>query len=438
MQIYFLSMLVEAATILAAFSLVSGILLDDDQSEYAFMLAKLIIPNYFTIALYQGAYSITALQNISASISRSGVALLVSSLLVQIFITNADIGGVAGAEHGLLSAISLAFAYLLIVLWRGLLNQTIRRNGVRVMNLLIIDDGGPAITRNLAHRVNARAQGLDPTRSDPQSLNRIGEAFRNMDRVIISCAQERKAAWTILMRNAGVYGEVVYDELASLDALALHRNGAFNSLVVSSGPLGVRSRLLKRLFDIAVAGMAAITLAPLLLLTALAIKLEDGGPVIFMQKRIGRGNRMFNIYKFRSMKVDRLDFDGTQSATQADSRITLVGRFIRRTSIDELPQIFNVLLGDMSIVGPRPHALGSVVGQKLFWEVDDSYWARHSLRPGLTGLAQVRGFRGGTEAESDLTNRIKADLEYIKDWTLWRDVTITVKTASVLVHPNAY
>ena len=117
---------------------------------------------------------------------------------------------------------------------------------------------------------------------------------------------------------------------------------------------------------------------------------------------------------------------------------TRVGRWIRATSIDELPQLANVVVGDMSLVGPRPHALGSQAGAKLFWEVDDRYWQRHSLKPGLTGLAQVRGFRGATGEENDLTSRLQSDLEYLEGWTIWRDLAILFATLRVLVHRNAY
>ncbi|NCU10859.1 MAG: sugar transferase, partial [Sphingomonadaceae bacterium] len=130
--------------------------------------------------------------------------------------------------------------------------------------------------------------------------------------------------------------------------------------------------------------------------------------------------------------------DGKVSASREDNRITRIGRLIRRTSIDELPQIFNVLKGDMSIVGPRPHALGSQAGQKLFWEVDDRYWTRHALKPGLTGLAQVRGFRGATDREADLANRLDSDLEYLGSWSLWHDMRIVLETLRVLVHARAF
>lgn len=118
--------------------------------------------------------------------------------------------------------------------------------------------------------------------------------------------------------------------------------------------------------------------------------------------------------------------------------MTRVGRFLRRTSIDELPQLLNVLKGDMSIVGPRPHALGSQAGDKLFWQVDHRYWQRHSLKPGITGLAQVRGFRGATETETDLSSRLQADLEYLDGWSILRDIQIIFATFGVLAHDRAY
>jgi len=138
------------------------------------------------------------------------------------------------------------------------------------------------------------------------------------------------------------------------------------------------------------------------------------------------------------MKVDRADRDGNRSTGKNDDRVTRVGKFLRRTSIDELPQLFNVLKGEMSLVGPRPHAIGSLAGDKLFWEVDQRYWQRHSLRPGLTGLAQIRGFRGATDLETDLTSRLQADLEYITGWTIWRDLRILLATTMVLWHDRAF
>jgi lipopolysaccharide/colanic/teichoic acid biosynthesis glycosyltransferase len=132
------------------------------------------------------------------------------------------------------------------------------------------------------------------------------------------------------------------------------------------------------------------------------------------------------------------DGTGSRSTARDDERITRVGRFLRRTSIDELPQILNILKGDMSVVGPRPHAIASTAEDRLFWEIDGRYWHRHACKPGLTGLAQVRGFRGSTNSIKDITDRLASDLEYIAHWSLWQDVVIILRTVKVMMHKNAY
>ena len=138
------------------------------------------------------------------------------------------------------------------------------------------------------------------------------------------------------------------------------------------------------------------------------------------------------------MRLESADGEGRRSTGREDDRVTRVGRVLRATSLDELPQLVNVLKGEMSVVGPRPHALGSQAGDKLFWQVDDRYWQRHTLRPGITGLAQVRGLRGSTETETDLSARLQADLEYLAGWSTWSDVKIIFATFRVLMHERAF
>lgn len=244
----------------------------------------------------------------------------------------------------------------------------------------------------------------------------------------------------MVLKGSGVHGEVVTNHMRELGALGLVNRDEANitTLLVSTGPLGLRDRALKRGVDVAASLVALMIAMPILLLAAAAIKLEDGGPVLFRQNRVGRRNQMFRIFKLRTMKVDRTDGDGNRSSSKDDDRVTRVGRVLRRTSIDELPQLFNVLRGEMSLVGPRPHAIGSLAGDKLFWEVDPCYWQRHSLRPGLTGLAQIRGLRGATDREDDLIERLQADLEYISGWTILRDIRILIATSLVLMHDRAF
>ncbi len=178
---------------------------------------------------------------------------------------------------------------------------------------------------------------------------------------------------------------------------------------------------------------------PLLLIIALVIKLDSPGPVFFRQPREGFNNKPFRVYKFRTMYQDQSQFHGIQQASRTDPRVTRVGRILRRTSLDELPQLFNVMTGDMSLVGPRPHAASTRAGGRLFSDVVASYAARHKVKPGITGWAQVCGWRGETDTEEKLIKRLEHDLHYIENWSLWFDFYILFRTiGSVLLPKNAF
>jgi len=197
----------------------------------------------------------------------------------------------------------------------------------------------------------------------------------------------------------------------------------------------VAQSTVKRVIDIVVASMTLAFFAPALLAIAILIKLDSRGPVFFRQRRTGLNGKPFYIFKFRSMTVAE-DGDKVVQATQNDKRVTRVGRILRKTSIDEIPQLINIVKGDMSLVGPRPHALSH---DKEFAPVVNNYNARFRARPGLTGLAQVRGHRGEIVERVDLEQRIKSDIEYIEQWSIWMDVATILKTVPCLLgHKNAY
>lgn len=184
----------------------------------------------------------------------------------------------------------------------------------------------------------------------------------------------------------------------------------------------------KRIFDI-VGGLRllAFWMVPMLL-TALAIALDSPGPILFRQRRIGHANVGFTTLKFRTMHHMQSPQHALQQVSRNDCRVTRVGSFLRRWSLDELPQLCNVLHGEMSLVGPLPHAPGTCAGGKPFEMVTPRYYARHRVRPGITGLAQIRGLRGETETEEKLLGRVAADLKYIENWSLWLDLTILART----------
>ncbi|WP_028056071.1 sugar transferase [Sphingobium bisphenolivorans] len=286
--------------------------------------------------------------------------------------------------------------------------------------------------------VRAEAAGLQPDLDDPFMLHRLGMLLCDYDRVVIHCPEERKTAWSDVLKGSSILGEIIVPKIEGLAPLAIGEWRGASTLIVSRGPLNLADRAAKRMLDIALAVLVLIAITPLLLLIAAAIKIESPGPILFRQQRVGRGNRMFTILKFRSMRCDMADEAGIRSACRDDDRVTRVGRLIRRTSMDELPQFINVLLGEMSLVGPRPHALGSKAEDALFWQVDRQYWHRHALKPGITGLAQIRGLRGATESKRDVMERVKADLEYMEGWTLAKDVMILFRTFGVLLHDRAF
>ncbi|MBW8783807.1 MAG: sugar transferase [Novosphingobium sp.] len=436
LQSYLALMLGDIAALFAAFTAAGYLYLGPSDLRHSVVLAQLLLPVILTIALYNGAYSMHALARARFGIARILLALCVSAAVVVFiaFYTKST------QDFSRLTFGLGVFLSLLLMTWMRLQMRAFIafRCGASVVNELVIDDGGAAVDMPWATHVSAGMFGLEPALGDPHALHRIGLVLRNADRVVVTCPPERRAAWAIILKGANVDGEVIDDLVPQLGALGARQAAGHGWLQVSVGPLGLRARIAKRLFDLAVTVPALLFLAPLLALVAIAIKLEDRGPVLFVQRRLGRSNRFFSMYKFRSMSVERSDSDGNRSAARDDDRVTRVGRILRRTSVDELPQLFNVLRGDMSLVGPRPHAIGSHAGEKLFWEVDTRYWQRHALKPGLTGLAQVRGWRGATDHESDLAGRLHADLEYLNAWSLWRDMAIVLATFRVVIHDRAF
>jgi lipopolysaccharide/colanic/teichoic acid biosynthesis glycosyltransferase len=184
----------------------------------------------------------------------------------------------------------------------------------------------------------------------------------------------------------------------------------------------------KRAIDVIGAGCGLLIIAPLFIGIALAVKVTSPGPISFRQKRYGYRNRRFWIYKFRTMYAHLGDNGGTCQTTTDDPRVTPIGRILRKTSLDELPQLINVLKGDMSLVGPRPHVPGMLAGGMLYEKLTPYYFQRHNMRPGITGLAQVNGLRGSTVAPLSAIERLDHDLQYIWTWSLKLDLAIVTRT----------
>ena len=235
------------------------------------------------------------------------------------------------------------------------------------------------------------------------------------------------------LRSVPIPVMMLFDRrMSSLLSNHLSDLGTTKAVPVQSGPLTVGEQRMKRVLDVTLSLIGLFALAPVFALIAIAISRDSKGPVLFRQRRAGFNGRFFLIYKFRSMTT--MD-DGAvvKQATRNDQRVTRVGRFLRRTSLDELPQLLNVLQGDMSIVGPRPHALSH---DNEYNQLIATYALRHHMKPGITGWAQINGFRGETSTIEAMERRVEFDLWYISHWSLLLDVKIIIKTTTQVLFPK--
>ncbi|MGH1478571.1 MAG: undecaprenyl-phosphate glucose phosphotransferase [Geminicoccales bacterium] len=213
-----------------------------------------------------------------------------------------------------------------------------------------------------------------------------------------------------------------------LRAQAAPRLGPIPLASISKAPMQDWWGVVKWLEDVAISSIALILLTPVLVTIAVAIKINSPGPVLFRQRRFGFNNQEFYVYKFRSMHQALCDDGGAEATTRNDRRVTPLGRFLRRTSLDELPQLLNVLRGEMSIVGPRAHPVDMRLGDQLIHHRIREYAARHRVKPGITGLAQVNGNRGEVKSVEKAEQRVRFDLLYIENWSVWLDLEIIFKT----------
>ena len=211
----------------------------------------------------------------------------------------------------------------------------------------------------------------------------------------------------------------------SLLNYAITKIGDFYSMDISCSPMDGYNRIYKAIEDKVLGLLICLLILPVCTIIAIAVKLSSPGPVLFKQRRHGRDGKPINVYKFRSMKIHAEENGKVTQATKGDPRLTPMGGFLRRTSLDELPQFFNVLQGRMSIVGPRPHALAH---NEYYKDLVESYMKRHKVKPGITGLAQVRGFRGETDTLDKMQRRVECDLEYMNNWSVWLDLKVIFLT----------
>lgn len=304
------------------------------------------------------------------------------------------------------------------------------RSGIRFVGLF--DD------RNEAGRGGRSGVSIMGTLDDLVSVGRAD----GVDQIIIALpasASERIEQVARKLEQLPVSLQVVThiasDLISPGPAHEVSAIGSIGLLAIKRKPLSDWAPIVKRVEDYVIASVLTCICLPLFALIALAVKIEDGGPILFVQRRRGLNQRIIHVLKFRSMRVME-DGATIRQAEKCDPRVTCVGRFLRRSSLDELPQLINVLRGDMSLVGPRPHAIAH---DEYYGDILARYINRHQVKPGITGLAQVRGLRGETKSDDKMQSRVNADLEYITNWSPWLDLKILAGTLfSVLRGSNAH
>jgi len=264
------------------------------------------------------------------------------------------------------------------------------------------------------------------------------DALPYIGRIVVtlpSMANERKQAFVDRVRLLPNRIAFVVDEFETLNHVQqrVSEIAEISLRDVTGNPKSGRHTALKRLMDIGISATALVIGAPILWGIGLLIRLDSPGPVLFKQPRHGFNNRVFNVYKFRSMRNDKADLKAEQQTVAGDARVTKIGRFIRKTSIDELPQLINVLKGEMSLVGPRPHAVGMKTAGKASMDLVNEYAHRHKVKPGMTGWAQINGSRGPLHNAEDVAERVRLDVEYIERANVIWDIYIMLKTLPVLL-----
>ena len=331
------------------------------------------------------------------------------------------------------------------LVWTQYWDRMLRQGGCFDRALVLA--GSPFIARCVADDVRRESGGrvgIHSTAGIPgtpggQSMEWIEYTVRGgaVDRVIIAdfeAASEETETLVEHLRRLAVDVSVIPNAGGLRGrAVAVDRIGALPTIDLSSRPLSTFQLALKRVEDLVLGVIILAITLPVFLLIAIAIKLDSRGPVFFFQPREGFHGSVFRLWKFRTMYHNRADLASIRQTSKDDPRVTRVGRILRRLSLDELPQVINVLLGDMSIVGPRPHALGMTAVGRPMQQVIAEYSARHRLKPGITGLAQISGCRGEIDSEQKLRRRVELDCHYIDNWSLFFDLWIVLRTASIVL-----
>ncbi len=381
----------------------------------------------------------------------------------RLLISAAAAGGGAGTVCGLIdptfpalgcaawAAAATVALFISHTAWGAVLGA-LRRKGLLTPNLIIVG-GTPAAERLIRRAMRTRDVNILGIFDDRR--DRVGPEVRGVpvlgktadiidhrilpfvDRIVITVPAKANARVAQLIeRLAPVPNPIsllLEDTDDDTESKAVGRIADFDLMQITGSHQRSGYLLAKRALDLVLSIAGLIALAPLMGAVALAIRLDSPGPVFFRQRRHGYMNEEIVVWKFRSMRVETSDFSAARQVSADDDRVTRVGKFIRKTSLDELPQIFNIITGEMSIVGPRPHAIGMLSGGAEASKLVETYAHRHRIKPGLTGWAAVNGSRGPVDTPEEVRERVALDLEYVERQSFWLDIAIILRTAPCLL-----
>jgi Undecaprenyl-phosphate glucose phosphotransferase len=428
-------------------------LLHANQVDHEFMRHFMAAALFGVLAIL--AMNSTGLYHFAAIANPKQQALRISSILVAVFVLLAA-AAVAFDVSNLLSVTSallwIVATVVVLVFFRALVARFIRslarkgRLGRRILIYGATDQARKLIAHierlqepwnHIIGIFDDRVSRVGPVLGRYSVMGSLDDLIawgreNRLDEVLVALPWSAEARLLEVTRLLGVLPanvrlcpELLSDEM--VQGRASHHFGLpmWNAFVK---PLTGWDAIGKRAFDMVFSGLVLLGATPLFLVLAILIKLESRGPVLFKQKRYGFNNEVIDVYKFRSMRQEQADPEARKLTERNDPRVTRVGRFMRRTSLDELPQLLNVMRGEMSVVGPRPHALRTTAGGRMCEDVVDRYSRRHRVKPGLTGWAQVNGYRGTMQDEEHLRKRIEHDLYYINNWSPWLDLKILAMT----------
>jgi Undecaprenyl-phosphate glucose phosphotransferase len=451
-------LLVAVAAYSAAVVYYQLILLDSPEPAKYVQESLLISTLQLLVSIGLGQYSRIQTQprHVFLWSGASGVLFVFSFFISTIFLLKISEGYSRGTV--IAQAVSVLLAVLCTrAIWFSLLQPAIASGLIDARRVILIGDSGHC----LHFSAQTIATGIRTVRSfdfpkfraecsvsaRPGAIQVLAHArqlvadcrpLRADDIVILISESDVSAALALASALSELPVDVHVVPVAAIDLMAVSRITQFGNMMtmrIFQSPLTPFNRAIKRAFDVAAAIVGLVVVSPLFVIVPLAIKLDSRGPVLFRQTRHGFNNEPIRVLKFRSMTVME-DGDNFRPVVRHDPRVTRLGRFMRRTNIDELPQLFNVLIGDMSMVGPRPHPTAQ---NEAFAELISSFYRRHNVKPGITGWAQVNGYRGDTDTLEKMQRRLEHDLHYIDSWSLLLDLKIIVMTLfSRKVYGNAY